>query len=123
MPWFLTSNGLKSIKNCLRIYLMYFLIRVSTYMMCMYCVGKLESILSSEHLSVQTWMPFPLIPKAVERLLIISLVLYWFQWYIILLFREGCEHGLEFIRMIEEQFPNARFEKEVSQEGELIIDM
>jgi len=31
-------------------------------------------------------------------------------------YREGCEHGLEFIRMIEEQFPNARFEKEVSQE-------
>ena len=40
---------------------------------------------------------------------------------ILLLFREGCEHGLEFIRMIEEQFPNARFEKETSQEGELII--
>lgn len=31
-------------------------------------------------------------------------------------YKEGCEHGLEFIRMIEEQFPNARFEKEVSQE-------
>ena len=41
--------------------------------------------------------------------------------FIILLFREGCEHGLEFIRMVEEQFPNARFEKETSQEGELII--
>jgi len=31
-------------------------------------------------------------------------------------YKEGCEHGLEFIRMVEEQFPNARFEKEVSQE-------
>jgi len=31
-------------------------------------------------------------------------------------YREGCEHGLEFIRMVEEQFPNARFEKETSQE-------
>jgi len=31
-------------------------------------------------------------------------------------YKEGCEHALEFIRMIEEQFPNARFEKEVSQE-------
>jgi len=31
-------------------------------------------------------------------------------------YKEGCEHALEFIRMIEEQFPNAKFEKEVSQE-------
>ena len=40
---------------------------------------------------------------------------------ILFFFREGCEHGLEFIRMIEEQFPNAKFEIETSEEGELII--
>ena len=70
-------------------------------------------------------MAFPLIPKAVERLPVQSylssaLLIPNFK-DIILLFREGCEHGLEFIRMVEEQFPNARFEKEVSQEGEFII--
>ena len=36
------------------------------------------------------------------------------------LFREGCEYAEEFIRLVREQFPNAVFEIDVSQDGNFI---